>query len=130
MQCKRALEAAVGDYAKAKEIIVKEGTLKAEAKKGRVTGAGILETYLHNGRVGVLLEIRCETDFVAKSQVFKELAHDVALHIAATAPETVEELLSQPFVKDEGLTVKDVLAAAVGRVGENIRVERFSRYEL
>ncbi len=130
MQCKRALEAAGGDYEKAKEIIAKEGALKAEAKKGRATGAGFLETYVHNGRVGVLLELRCETDFVAKADAFKALAHDIALHIAAMDPESVEALLGQPFVRDETMTVKDLMNSVVGKVGENIAVARFARYEL
>lgn len=130
MQCKRAFEESGGDYEKAKELIAKAGAVKAEAKKGRATGAGILETYMHNGRVGVLLEIRCETDFVAKADAFKELGHDIALHIAAMDPESVEALMSQPFVRDETKTVKDLMNAVVGKVGENITVARFTRYEL
>lgn len=130
MQCKRALEAAGGDYAKAKEIIAKEGAIKAEAKKERKTGSGVLEAYVHSGRVGVLAEVRCETDFVAKADPMKELAHDIALHIAAMAPETVEELLAQPFIKNESITVKDLVNTVVGKTGENIEVKRFTRYEL
>lgn len=130
MQCKRALEEANGDYEKAKTLIAKAGAVKAEAKKERKTGSGLLEAYVHNGRVGVLLEIRCETDFVAKADPFKELAHDVAMHIAAMNSESVESLLSEPFVKNESLTVKDLINTAVGKIGENIAVARFVRYEL
>lgn len=130
MQCKRALTEANGDYEKAKEIIARDGAVKAEAKKERSTGSGILETYVHNGRVGVLVEIRCETDFVAKSDPFRELAHDVALHIAAVASESVETLLAEPFVKNESVTVKDLVNGAIGKTGENIEIKRFARYEL
>jgi len=130
MQCKRALEEANGDYEKAKVLIAKAGAMKAEAKKERATGSGLLEAYMHNGRVGVLLEIRCETDFVAKADAFKELAHDVAMHVAAMDPESVEALLAQPFVRDESVTIKDLVNAAVGKIGENIEIKRFTRYEL
>jgi elongation factor Ts len=130
MQAKRALEAAGGDYEKAKEIVAKEGAVKAEAKKDRATGSGVIETYIHGGRVGVMLEVRCETDFVAKSDPFKELAHDLVLHIAAMAPESVEDFLKQPFVKDASKTIADLVHAAVGKTGENIAVARFTRYEL
>ena len=130
MQCKRALEEAGGDFEKAKGLIAKAGAIKAEAKKERATGSGLLEAYVHNGRVGVLVEIRCETDFVAKADAFKELAHDVAMHIAAMDPENVESLISQPFVRDESVTIKDLVNAVVGKVGENIEIRRFTRYEL
>lgn len=130
MQCKRALEAANGDYEKAKEFIAKEGVVKAEVKKTRQTNAGILESYIHNGRVGVLLELRCETDFVAKSDVFKELAREIVLHIAAMAPVSIEELLSQYFIKNDSITIQDLITATVGKTGENIEIKNFSRYEL
>src|SRR3989344_5740586 len=109
MQCKRALEEAGGDYEKAKALIAKAGAVKAEAKKERKTGSGLLTAYVHNARVGVLLEIRCETDFVAKADTFKELSHDIVLHIVAMNPTNIEALLSQPFVKDESVTVKDLV---------------------
>ena len=130
MQCKRALESAGGDYKKALEIIAKSGAKKAEEKKTRKTGSGLLESYVHNGRVGVLLEVRCETDFVAKSDPFKELVHDITLHIAAMDSENVESLLKEPFVKDESITVKDAVNTVVGKTGENIEINRFTRYEL
>src|SRR3989344_8241007 len=130
MQCKRALEEANGAYEKAKVLMAKAGAMKAEAKKERATGSGLLEAYMHNGRVGVLLEIRCETDFVAKADAFKELAHDVAMHVAAMDPESVEALLAQPFVRDESVTIKDLVNAAVGKIGENIEIKLFTRYEL
>jgi elongation factor Ts len=130
MDCKRALDKAGGDMAKAAEYIREAGIAKADSKKERQTGAGYLSSYVHNNRVGVLLEIRAETDFVVRSEPFQELAHELLLHIAAMAPESVEALLAQPFVKDEKRTVSELIKEVAGKVGENIKVERFVRYEL
>ncbi len=130
MDCKKALDDAGGDFDKAKQLILERGVAKAEKRAGRKTGAGLLETYVHNGRIGVILELRCETDFVAKTDVFKTLAHDLAMHVASMNPETSEELVKQPFVKDESITVGDLITQAIAKTGENIKVERFCRYEL
>ncbi len=130
MECKRALEESGGDFKKAEELIRASNVVRAEKKKERKTGAGLLYSYIHNKRVGVLLEMRCETDFVAQAEPFKNLTHEIALHIAAMAPETVEELLSQPFVKDESISVSDLINQMIGKVGENSKVERFCRFEL
>jgi elongation factor Ts len=130
MDCKRALDDAGGDFEKAKKLIFERGVAKAEKRAERKTGAGLLETYVHNGRIGVILELRCETDFVAKTDVFKTLAHDLAMHIASMNPETIEELVKQPFVKDESITVGDLITQAIAKTGENTKVERFCRYEL
>ena len=130
MECKRALQEAKGDVEEAKKIIHEKGLLKAEKKSDRKTGSGILESYIHNGRVGVLLELRCETDFVTKTEDFKNLAHDLAMHIAAMNPENVEALLAQPFVKDPSKNISDVIKQVIGKIGENMVVERFMRYEL
>jgi len=130
MDCKRALEEAGGDYNLAKQIIEKQGVAKAAKKAERETGAGLLESYLHNGRVGVLLELRSETDFVARSEPVKALAHNLALQIAGMAPETVEELLKQPYAKDESKTVEEVIKGVIALVGENLKVARFSRYQI
>lgn len=130
MECKRALESAGGDFKKAEELIRTSNAARAETKKERKTGAGFLYSYIHNKRVGVLLEMRCETDFVVQSDPFQTLTHEIALHIAAMGPETVEELLAQPFVKDESITVNDLIKQLIGKVGENSKVERFCRFEL
>ncbi len=130
MECKKALDEAGGDFEKAKAIIYERGLAKAEKRGGRATGAGVLETYIHNERVGVLLELRCETDFVARTEMFRELAHDLVMHIVAMNPENVEELSKQNFVKDESKTVDDLVKTAIAKSGENIRVEKFCRYEL
>ena len=130
MDCKKALEDAGGDFDKAKEIILERGVSKAEKRAERKTGSGVLETYVHNGRIGVILELRCETDFVAKTEVFKTLAHDLAMHIASMAPENIDELLEQPFIKDEKVKVGSLITQAIAKTGENIKLERFCRYEL
>ncbi len=130
MDCKKALEEAQGDLDKAKEIIQEKGLIKATKRAGRDTGAGILESYIHNNRVGVLLELRCETDFVARSDDFKNLAHNLVMHIAALNPKDIEALLEQPFVKDESQTVDQLVKSVAAKTGENTQIERFCRYEI
>ena len=130
MECKKALADVRGNFDEALKLINERGLIKAEKKATRATGAGFLESYIHNGRVGVLLELRCETDFVAHSDPFKELAKNLAMQIAAMDPENVEELLKQPFIKDESMTVENLIKGVVAKTGENIRIERFCRYEL
>ena len=130
MDCKRALDEVGGDVEKAKLIIQERGLLKAEKKSARETGAGVLESYIHNNRIGVMLELRCETDFTARSDAFKTLAHELVMHISAMNPETVTDLLKQPYVRDESLTVEQLVKNTIAKVGENIRVERFCRYEI
>ncbi len=130
MDCKRALEEAGGDYEKAKKVIAEKGVAKAASKSERATGAGLLETYIHSGRVGVMLELRVETDFVAHSEPVKQFAKDLAMHIAAMAPESVDDLLKQPFVKDQDMTIEALLTATIAKVGENMKVARFARYQV
>ncbi len=130
MDCKKALDDAGGDYEKARALIFERGAAKATKRQERKTGAGTLETYVHNGRIGVLLEVRCETDFVAKNETFKALAHDIAMHIASMDPATVQDLLAQPFVRDDSVTVQDLVTQAIAKTGENIKIERFCRYEI
>lgn len=130
MECKKALEKAGGDLDKAIAIIHEQGIVKAEKKGERATGAGVLESYIHNERVGVLLELRCETDFVARNPLFKELAHNLAMHIAAMNPSNAEELFKQNYVKDDSLIVEDLIKSVIAKLGENIRVEKFCRYEI
>ncbi|MBI5306675.1 translation elongation factor Ts [Candidatus Wolfebacteria bacterium] len=130
MDCKKALKDAGDDLDKAIAIIHERGLAKAEKKGERATGAGLLQSYIHNERVGVLLELRCETDFVARNPLFKELAHNLAMHIAAMNPGNIEELLKQNYVKDESLTIEDLIKSAIAKLGENTKVEKFCRYEL
>ena len=130
MECKRAWEESRGDFDRAVALIRERGMVKAEKKGERETGAGAIESFVHNERVGVLVELRCETDFVARSEEFKTLAHEIAMQIAAMAPGNVKELVVQPYIKDESQTVESLMKEVIAKVGENIRVERFCRYEL
>lgn len=176
MDCKRALEECGGNTEKAKEFLYQKGLLKADKKASRRTKAGIIEAYIHGGgKIGVLLDLRCETDFVAKNELFKELAHNIAMHIAAMSPEYVSSddvpeniknellavykkeledskkpekiveqivlgklnkrlqeicLLDQLYIKNPDQTIKDLLKSYVAKIGENMAVERFVRYEV
>ena len=128
--CRQALEDAKGDYVKAKKLVNERGIEKAAKKADRKTGAGIIESYVHGGRVGVLLEIRCETDFVARTDNFKTLAHEVALQIAAMNPKNVKELLKEEYIRDPALTVEALIKQTIARLGENITISQFHRMEL
>lgn len=131
MECKRALEEADGDEGKALKILGKKGKEKALKKAGRDAGQGLIESYIHsNGKIGVILELNCETDFVAKNEEFKQLAHDIAMHIAAFEPKDDKELLSQPFLKDEQKTIKDLINDTVAKLGENVKIGKFLRLEI
>src|SRR3990167_7539514 len=130
MECKKALSEADGDFTKAKEIIKERGLAKADTKSARVAGAGRIESYVHNDRVGVLLEIHSETDFVAKSDPFRALSHNIAMQIAAMDPADVETLLKQEFIKDSSRSIEELIKEAISKVGENIKVEKFIRYQV
>lgn len=129
MDAKAALKDADGDYDKALAIIAEKAGTKAGKRAERETGAGLIETYVHNGRVGVMLDMRAETDFVVRSEPFQDLAKDVVMHIAAMKPEDVEELLTQPFVKNDEKTVGDLLNELIAKTGENCRIAKFARFE-
>ncbi|MFC1700776.1 translation elongation factor Ts [Patescibacteria group bacterium] len=131
MECKSALEKAGGDEEKAIQALEELGKERAIKKSQRETKQGLIESYIHNnGKVGVLLSLHCETDFVARNEEFKGLAHDLSMHIAAMDPENMDELLSQTFIKDSGKTIKDLLTDVVAKIGENIKIEKFARYEI
>jgi len=129
--CKKALEEAKGDLEKARKLLRDRGVQIAQKKQAREAGEGLIETYLHpTGRVGALLDVRCETDFVARSADFKSLCHELALQVASMNPETTEELLKQPYIRDPSKTMKDVITETIAKLGENIIVKRFSRFEI
>lgn len=157
MDAKRALEESGGDMERAAAILRQQGLLRAEKKAGRATAQGVIDAYIHGGgRIGALIELNCETDFVARTEEFRQLAHDLAMQVAATSPRYVspdevpaeerargaeeagsEEayvsrvaLLAQPFIKDPSKTIGELIKEAIARFGENIRVRRFARFEL
>jgi elongation factor Ts len=144
--CNKALLKVGGDIEKAIEFLKQRGAAIAEEKKDVAATEGVIEAYIHHTkRIGALVELNCETDFVARTSEFKELAHDLAMQIAATSPQflTSEEmspeaeidpqaacLLSQPFIKEPTKMVQEVIAETIAKVGENIKVRRFARFEL
>jgi len=175
MECKKALVEASGEEAKAIELLKKKGVIKAASKSERSTKSGLVDSYIHNGQIGVLVEVLTETDFVAKNEEFKQFVHDVALHIAAANPKYIKRedvpsadlekekadlveqakaegkpeeiakkivegrlgkfyaeicLLDQSFVKNEDLTIGELLTEKIAKIGENIVISRFVRYEL
>lgn len=130
-QCRFALEEAGGNKEKAKEILNKNASGIAEKKGGRTLGAGAVVSYIHTGdTVGVLLELLCETDFVAKNPEFKAVAREIAMHIAAMNPASSDELLAQPFIRDPSKTVADLINATVQKFGERTELGRFARYSV
>ena len=157
MECKRALEEAGGDMDRAADSLRRQGLAKAEKKAGRVAMQGLVEAYIHaGGRIGAIVEVNCETDFVARTPDFRDLAHDLAMQVAATSPRYVSEeeipetalaelerefgdrkraleevsLLDQPFIKDGRSTVRDLIRDGIAKLGENIVVRRFARFEV
>ena len=152
MDAKRALDDAEGDFGRARELLRERGVAAAAKRSDRETRQGVVESYVHGeGRIGVLVEVNCETDFVARTDEFRALARDLALQVAAMnpaalAPEDLEDgeggeretgadreqaaLLTQPFVKDPGRTVRQRIEDTIASTGENVRVARFARFEL
>lgn len=131
MECKKALEEAKGDEKKAIEILKKSGAMKALKKSDRKTTEGIVETYSHGeGRIGVVVEVNTETDFVARNEEFKQFVHDIAMQIASMNPKDIDALKKQDFIKDLDITIGDLLTQKIQKIGENIKIKRFVRYEL
>ena len=146
MDCRSALLSCDGDMEKALEVLKEKGLLQAKKTAERVTAQGLIEGYIHTaGRIGALVEVNCETDFVARTSEFKELAHGLAMQVAALSPQFISEkdipegadadpkeacLLLQPYIKDPTRTVNDIIVEVIAKTGENIRVKRFARFEL
>lgn len=129
--CRRALEEVDGDYEKALAWLRKHGIEKAAKKEGRETGQGIVSSYIHaGGRVGVLLELACETDFVAKTADFQNLAKELSMQVAAMNPKDVDSLLKQEYIRDPKQTISDVVKGVIATLGENIKVKKFQRFEV
>lgn len=129
--CRRALEEANGDEKKALAWLKKRASEIAAKKADRETSQGIIEAYIHGGgKVGVLVDLSCETDFVAKTDEFKKLAKEVAMQVAAMDPKDVDDLLKQAYIRDAGQTIDSLIKDVIGKIGENIAVKRFVRYEL
>jgi elongation factor Ts len=148
MECKRALQQAEGNVDRACDILREQGLARAEKKADRVASQGLVEVYVHGGgRIGSMIELNCETDFVAHTDEFKALVHDLALQIAATDPRFISSgdipdgeeerlnpeeacLLSQPFIRDPARRISDIVADVSAKMGEKVAVRRFARFEL
>ncbi len=128
--CKEALAASSNDIEKAKAYLKEKGFDKASKKGEREVKAGIVDVYSHAGKVGVLVEVLCETDFVARTDDFKNLAHELSLQIASMNPSSLEELLKQEYIRDNALTIDQLVKAAIAKLGENIQIGRFERVAL
>lgn len=130
-EVKQALDEAGGDKMRAIEILKAHGAALAEKKASRTTQDGVINAYVHaTKKVGAMVELLCETDFVARSPLFTELAHELAMHITAMDPRDVEELLEQPYIKDQDITVRDLIVNYIAKLGENIKISRFVRFQL
>lgn len=146
MDCRKALEQANGDFEKARGILQAQGIATATRKAARAARDGLVVSYIHSGgRIGALVEVNCETDFVARTDGFRQLAHDLAMQVAAMNPRYIspeemprdektnpEEvcLLQQPFIRDATRTIQDLITEYIARTGENIRVRRIARFAL
>jgi elongation factor Ts len=131
MQCKKALEDAGGDKTKALALLKERGGDIAAKKGDRTLGAGVVTAYVHaSGTIGVLLELLCETDFVAKNPEFKALAYDIAMHTAAMNPENTAELLEQAFIKDGSKNISDLINGAVQKFGERTEIGQYKRFSI
>ena len=146
MECRNTLLEVEGDIEKALEILKQKALFKVEKKKDRAVSQGLIEAYIHaGGRIGAMVEVNCETDFAARTDELKELAHNLALQIAAMSPQFISSeeapeeadiepqtdcLLLQPYIRDPGVTIQDIINETIAKVGENIQVGRFTRFEL
>ena len=131
IRVKRVLEEVEGDEKKAEKILKKEGFEKASKRSDRETPQGLIETYVHHsGKVASVIELLCETDFVARNKLFRELAHDLALQLASMGAKDVKELEKQEFIKDPSKKVSDLVREVIAKTGENIRIGRIFRIEL
>ena len=145
MDCKRALEASDGDLDRAAQILSEQGIAAAAKKADRVTAQGVVDSYIHAGRVGAIVEVNCETDFVARTPDFQQLAHELAMQVVASNPQCVSEndlpegaegdpaelvLMLQPYIRDPARNIRQLVNEVIGKTGENIQVKRFARFEL
>ncbi|NCN06918.1 MAG: translation elongation factor Ts [Candidatus Pacebacteria bacterium] len=131
MDCKKALEEAEGDFKKATQLVKARGLERAEKKQDRETTEGYVASYVHsNGKLAAMVELVCETDFVARNEEFRSLGQDIAMQVVSMQPENVDELLDQEFIKDGGATIGYLIKSLSGKIGEKIAVKRFVRYQV
>lgn len=130
-EIKKALDEAGGDEERARESLHKLGVAAAAKKSSRQVKEGVIDAYVHsNFKLAAVVELLCETDFVARNVEFKKLAHDLAMHVAAMKPGSLDDMLAQPFVRDQDLTVRDLINQSIAKLGENIQLARFELFEI
>lgn len=130
MVVKHALDEANGDATKAREILKEKSAMTVAKKADRATKQGLIHTYTHLSKIGAMVEVNCETDFVARNDDFKQFVKNLTLHIASMNPTDVNDLLSQPYFLDDTSTIRQLLDQMVGKIGENIQIKRFARFAL
>lgn len=131
LECRRALEETEGDLKKAKELLRSWAQGKMEKREARTTSQGVVVAYIHHsGKVGALVELLSETDFVARNEEFKKLAQELALQAASMNPRSVEELLAQEYIREPGRKVGDLVKEVAGKFGENVKVSKLVRFEV
>ena len=131
VDCKRALDETRGDFEKAKALLKERGLARVQKKADREAKEGVVEAYIHaGGRIGALVELSSETDFVARNQEFKDLAREIAMQVAAMDPKDVDELYEQAYIRDASKTVRELVTGLASTTGENVRVRRFMRFQL
>jgi elongation factor Ts len=131
MEIRRALEESSGDENEAKEILKTRGVERAAKRSERETSQGLIETYVHaDGKIGAMVHLACETDFVARTTEFKELARELSMQVAAMNPSDVDELLDQEYIREPNKKIKDLLTEIVSKTGENIQISRIARFAL
>jgi elongation factor Ts len=131
MDCRQALEASDGDMAKAEKWLKEKGLKSAAKKEGRATCQGLIEAYSHSdGKIVAVVELLCETDFVARTEDFKDLAHELSMQVAAMNPKNTTEFLKQAWIRDESQTIEELVKGLIAKTGENIKVGRIARFEL
>jgi len=131
MEVKKALEEAKGDMDKAKKWLIEQGLSKAAKKADRETGDGLIISYIHNGgKVGAIVKLGCETDFVANTEEFQTLGKEIAMQIASMNPESIDDLLVQAYIRDPKQSINDLIKSAIAKIGENIVVLEMKRMEI
>jgi len=130
MICKQALEEAGGDFEEAQKILASNAESIAQKKAERKAEQGLIESYVHDGKIGVLVELNCESDFVARNAEFKDFAHEIAMQIASMNPQDVAELMTEPYIRDETKIIKNLMDEKIAKIGEKIQIKRFVRVEL
>jgi len=130
MEVKKALDKAKGDEKRAEKILSERGAQIMEKKSSRATCSGLIDSYVHLGKIGVLVEVNCETDFVARNEQFRNFVHEIALAVASSEAESVAELLDEEYFKEPGKKIRTLLQETIAKTGENIKIKRFVKYSL